>query len=96
MELYGNGIQIVNGIEIVNGIQILTNEVSDYYPSTYKQPALGKKIRSHHPGNPLGMYWKRINTFPCAYPIDSQVVGMHVFVQCSNSYHSVVFWNFRS
>ena len=21
---------------------------------------LGKKIRSHHPGNPLGMYWKRI------------------------------------
>ena len=36
------------------------------------------------------MYWKRIkpsqltgfNTFPSAYPIDSQVVGMYVFVQC--------------
>ena len=22
--------------------------------------SLGKNIRSHHPGNPLGMYWKRI------------------------------------
>ena len=22
--------------------------------------SLGKKIRCHHPGNPLGMYWKRI------------------------------------
>ena len=47
----------------------------------------GKNIRFHHPGNPLGMYWKRIkpsqlagfNTFPSAYPIDSQVVGMYVF-----------------
>ena len=51
---------------------------------------LDKNIHTHHPGNPLGMYWKRIkpsklagfNTFPSAYPIDSQVVGMYVFVQC--------------
>ena len=53
---------------------------------TFGQWITAQNIRSHHPGNPLGMYWKRIkpagfNTFPSAYPIDSQAVGMYVFVQ---------------
>ena len=58
--------------------------------SLFTAPSLRKNIHTHHPGNPLGMYWKRIkpsqlagfNTFPSAYPIDSQVVGMYVFAQC--------------
>ena len=47
-----------NGIEYATREQAIQHQKA--FICNYPTVALGKKIRSHHPGNPLAMYWKRI------------------------------------